>query len=40
MTNRSNDNGRAFENASIKEFDKSISAYRSVIVNEKLILPK
>lgn len=37
MSNKSNDNGRAFEYACIKELKHSISVYRPVIVNEKSI---
>lgn len=37
MSNRSNDNGRAFEYACIKELESSISAYRPVVLNEKSI---
>lgn len=37
MSNKSNDNGRAFEYACIKELENSISAFRPVIVNEKYI---
>ena len=37
MSNRSNDNGRAFEYACIKELESSISAYRPVMLNEKSI---
>ena len=35
MSNKSNDNGRAFEYACIKELEKCISVYRPVVVNEK-----
>ena len=37
MSNRSNDNGRAFEYACIKELESSISVYRPVVLNEKSI---
>ena len=37
MTNMSNDNGRAFEYACVKELEKSISKYRPVILNDKSI---
>lgn len=37
MTNMSNDNGRAFEYACIKELEKSILRYRPVILNTKTI---
>ena len=37
MSNKSNDNGRAFEYACIKELENKILAYRPVIVNEKSI---
>ena len=37
MSNKSNDNGRAFEYACIKELEHSISVYRPVIANEKSI---
>ena len=37
MSNRSNDNGRAFEYACIKELENSIAAYRPVVLNEKSI---
>ena len=37
MSNKSNDNGRAFEYACIKELESSISAFRPVVINEKSI---
>lgn len=37
MSNKSNDNGRAFEYACIKELGKNISKYRPVMINEKSI---
>jgi hypothetical protein len=37
MSNKSNNNGRAFEYACIKELERSISKYRPVIVNKKSI---
>lgn len=37
MTNMSNDNGRAFEYACIKELEKSISIHRPVVLNDKSI---
>ena len=37
MSNKSNDNGRAFEYACIKELEKSILKYRPVIINQKSI---
>lgn len=37
MTSMSNDNGRAFEYACIKELEKSISTYRPVVINDKSI---
>ena len=37
MTNLSNDNGRAFEYACIKELEKSISIHRPAVINDKSI---
>lgn len=37
MSNRSNDNGRAFEYACVKELENSISIHRPVAINEKSI---